>query len=145
MSFPFSVLNSKREKKIRIIDVSREISNEKDLSREFDVQLNKIIDFMYIDPNDINFIMSNKNKFYRNNLAVLFLTLAMINDQHYIYTNNESYKKFLYYIYRINDNGEGDDNNIKSNLIIEEDLEFQNKLFFEIECYREKIMKILNP
>uniref|UniRef100_A0A6C0BDR7 Uncharacterized protein n=1 Tax=viral metagenome TaxID=1070528 RepID=A0A6C0BDR7_9ZZZZ len=131
MNLPFSVLNSKREKPIRIQEEKFEIIESKDVSGEFERQLEDILTkgLEIVDYADVTFVKERMNNFYRNNIAVLLLTLNLRRNNSFIYT--ESYLKFVDYI--------------KRGVIHEgKDSDFISKLNFQIQCYNEKIESILS-
>lgn len=97
MAFPFSVLNSKREK---IVILDDEEEEEKNFVVRENIFETKISDFMalglYYTQEYLQYIRDNSNYFYHCNIMMLFLTLNCINDQSFIGSPNyENYKKII--------------------------------------------------
>ena len=134
MSFPYSVLRAKKVKNLRIIESTEEIVYLKNIKTDFENQLDDIINKgLLIDSELINFVKSNINLFYRNNLAVILLTLN-IKKYGNQFLSSQQYQSYFNYISRdkIKEEDE-DDKRI-----------FTSKLNFEIGCYNEKIQNIID-
>jgi hypothetical protein len=131
MSFPFSVF-SKKKKHVEISEKYFEYNEPKNITNYFDNQIEELIKIglITIDNNlrDIKFIKDNINKFYKNNLAVLFLTMNIRRSSEFILS--EKYKEYVKYISRV------DEKNVGST---SKEEEFIEKLTFEISVYSKKI------
>lgn len=131
MSFPFSVLRSKKEKQIRIYEESEETNETKNVKIDFENQLTDIIEKgLLVDNKDIIFITDNMNLFYRNNIAVLLLVLNIRrfgND----FITSSYYNGYIDYIAR------------KTFKEEEKKDSFNRKLNFQMECYNKKIQNII--
>lgn len=131
MSFPYSVLRAKKEKKIRILDTGEDITESKNIRIDFQNQLDEITKKgLLVDNEDSIFVTNNMHLFYRNNLAVILLTLN-IRKHGVDYLKTDSYQQYFNYIAR-------------KQLDEEESKNFSSKLNFELKCYDEKIEKILS-
>ena len=84
-----------------------------------------------MDNEDIGFVISNMNAFYRNNLATILLTLNIrrYGDQ---FLSSQHYQTYFNHIARDKIKDE-DDKRI-----------FSSKLNFEIGCYHIKIQEIID-
>lgn len=129
MNLPFSVLNTKKVKPLRIKEEKFENNDPKTISVDFNHQLEEIFNkgLSVIDRNDVVFVVDNMNHFYRNNIAVLFLTLNIMKDPSFIYTEN-----YNHYVSFIKREFIKDENN---------DL-FLKKLNHQIQCYAQKIENV---
>ena len=130
MNLPFSVLNSKKNKPVRIHDLQKDNLESKSIVLDVDSQIDLFLKSGIIINNmeDIVFIKHNIAHFYKNNIAVLLLTLIFRRDQSFLY--NPNYDEFVKYISR-------------GVIPIEKYEEFKRKLNFEIQCYNEKIDNII--
>lgn len=129
MNLPFSVLNTKKIKPLRIKEEKYENNEPKSISVDFNQQIEDIFTkgLVVLDRNDVVFIIDNMNHFYRNNIAVLFLTLNIMKDPSFIYT--EDYNHYVSYI--------------KREFIKDENNElFMKKLNHQIQCYGQKIQNV---
>lgn len=130
MALPYSVLKSKRKPHVKIIESFDEISDSKNITVDFNKQINDIIESnLYILPEHIQFISSNINYFYRNNLAILFLTLNIMKSGE-AFISSMYYQSFVSYIAR---------KDIKEDKIDT----FNIKLNVEIKAYKIKIERLM--
>lgn len=131
-SFPYSVLRAKKVNRIRIIENTEEVVESKNIKVDFENQL-KIItsEGLFMDNEDINFVISNMNVFYRNNLATILLTLNIrrYGDQ---FLSSLHYQVYFNYIARDKIKDEDDRRT------------FSSKLNFEIGCYHIKIQEVID-
>ena len=136
MSFPFSVF-SKKEKRVVILEKYSDYNEPKIILNYFESQIEELIkiQLITIDDNleDIKFIKNNISKFYRNNLAVLFLTMNIRRSPEFVLS--EKFKEYVKYISRVEEKVQNKDEKI----ISREEEEFLEKLKFEIGVYSKKI------
>lgn len=130
--FPYSVLRAKKIKNVRIIENTEEVVESKNIKIDFDNQLKDITSKgLFMDNEDVTFVISNMNLFYRNNLATILLAL---NIRRYgeKFLSSPCYQGYFNYIAR---------DKIKD----EDDMRtFSSKLNFEIGCYNIKIQQIID-
>lgn len=130
MSFPYSVIRSKNEKIVRIVEQTEEITESKNIQLDFENQIKDVIDKgLYIKPDHITFLMNNMVTFYRNNIAVLLLTMNLMEEGDN-FVNTSHYKSYIEYILRKKTDEE------KKEL-------FNQKLSIQIKTYEKKIMTVL--
>lgn len=123
---PYSILKSKRAPYVRIIESTEENIESKIISIDFGKQIDEIIEAgLFVIQEHVHFVMSNINYFYRNNLAVIFLTLNIMRS-------GDSFISSIYYQPYINFIARKSTNE-----------SFENKLKVEIKAYRTKIEKLL--
>lgn len=85
MSFPFSVLNMKKEK-IVIKSDNYETDNTSTIyEMTFDKKVNDFLalNFYIVNPSDIQFIKNNQNAFFYSNILLLVLTLNCRSDPNF--------------------------------------------------------------
>jgi hypothetical protein len=144
MNLPFSVLNTKKEKPLRIQDEESEVFQVKTISYNFETQIQDFsINFPSVDQEDINFINQNCSKFYRNNVAVLLLTLKLMKDPNFSNTGEfESYKKYIFVNRSKEKEKEGE---VKKEKIddVQKQQNFERKLGHQIKCYEQKILAVV--
>ena len=126
MNLPFSVLNTKKEKPLRIQEKRNEFSEPKSIQTDFDKQIEDVLSkgLPVIDQTDISFIRNYMNRFYRNNVAVLLLTLNIKRDNSFLYhAGFTAYKEYI----------------SRGVISKDSDADFTRKLSHEIMCYNQKI------
>ena len=130
MNLPFSVLNTKKEKPIRLQEGRGEITEPKSISTDFDKQIEDVLSkgLRVIDESDIMFIRNHKSRFYRNSIAILLLTLNIKRDSSFVF--NPQFTSYKEYISR-------------GVINLDNEAEFTRKLYHEIMCYNQKIDMIL--
>lgn len=136
MSFPYSVVRYRNEKIIRIVEQNEEIVESKNIQLDFENQLKDIVDKgLFIKPEHVTFLMNNMVIFYRNNIAVLLLTMNLMEEGDN-FVNGPHYRSYIEYILRkkIDDDKKIDDE--KREL-------FNQKLSIQIKTYEKKISNIL--
>lgn len=127
---PYSVLKSKRKPHTRIIESTDEIIESKNMRVDFDKQISDVIQSgLFISPEYIEFIERNISYFYRNNLAVLFLTLNIMKSGD-AFISSMYYQPFIDYIARKDFKDEKLDT-------------FYMKLKIEIKAYKIKIERLM--
>ena len=146
MSFPFSVLRSKKEKRIIIEENKEDILEFKTITNDFDNIFTDIIEKgLYVTEEQKLFVITNKNNFYRNNLAVIFLSLNCLDSIRggYDFYQTEQYITYENYISRnMFKNDVEDVKKRKSNFLIDD---FRLRLKTEVNSYIDKINRIKNP
>lgn len=131
-TFPYSVLRAKKIKNARIVEAVEEIIDSKNIKIDFDNILDDIVSKgLYVHSEDSYFVTSNMNLFYRNNLAVILLTLNIRRHGDQFLSSNY-YQAYFNYIAR---------KELKDD---EERKVFASKLDFQIRCYNEKIQNIIS-
>lgn len=126
MPFSFSILKSKKQKKIRIQELIEETFESKNINQDFERQMNEVLTAqLFIPIEDQNFVRNNVNYFYRNNFPVIFLTLNLMRDGDK-FVNTSYYQAFIDYIARKQMSEDKKDT-------------FMQKLGVEIRAYRTKI------
>jgi hypothetical protein len=131
---PYSVLNSKRLEKVKIIE-NKDTMEIKTTNIDFEKQVNLIRDAgLEVDQEDLDFIYRNIGYFYRNNLAVLLVTMKIISHGE-LFINSKYYQPYVNFIAR----KELKDDKLKS---------FNNKFNIQVNAYKTKIenlKKRINP
>ena len=136
MSFPYSVMRSRNEKIVRIVEQNDDIVETKNIQLDFENQIKDVANKgLFIKPEHITFLMNNIVKFYRNNVAVLLLTINLMEEGD-SFVNTNYYISYIDYIFRKKENDEKREDNEKKEL-------FNQKLSIQIKIYRRKINTIL--
>lgn len=136
MSFPYSVMRSRNEKIVRIVEQNDDIVETKNIQLDFENQIKDVANKgLFIKPEHITFLMNNIVKFYRNNVAVLLLTMNLMEEGD-SFVNTNYYISYIDYIFRKKENDEKREDNEKKEL-------FNQKLSIQIKIYRRKINTIL--
>lgn len=136
MSFPYSVMRSRNEKIVRIVEQNDDIIETKNIQLDFENQIKDVANKgLFIKPEHITFLMNNIVKFYRNNVAVLLLTMNLMEEGD-SFVNTNYYISYIDYIFRKKENDEKREDNEKKEL-------FNQKLSIQIKIYRRKINTIL--
>lgn len=140
-SFPYSILRAKKVKNIRIIESTEEIIDSKNITLDFMNQIDSIIqNDLFINNDDVEFVTSHINFFYRNNLATIFLVLH-IRRLGNVFLTSQEYQGYVNYISRKKIKDESD---IATKIKDENDMIlFRNKLNFQMGCYNDKIQQII--
>jgi hypothetical protein len=130
MMLPYSVLKSKRKPHIRIIETTDENIDSKNMIADFGKQFEDIENAkLAVEPNHAHFVLSNISYFYRNNLAIIFLTMNIMSSGE-SFISSMYYPHFIDYITKNNSNYEKNDT-------------FLSKLNIEIKAYRIKIERLM--
>lgn len=130
---PFSVLNSKRKKYVRITQETEASNNTKVRQADYQKTLNDFLEKnLYVKSDHINFISNNIDIFYRNNLTVLFLALNILHNPEFI--NTDEYRKYIDSIQVTK--VEGTNRHFKADL-------FEKRLNVQIQAYTIKIKNVM--
>jgi hypothetical protein len=122
MSFPFSVLQTKKEKSMRITQQETEISEVRNIKTDFDKKIEEFAKsgLVILNRDDLGFVAQYPNYFYRNNIMILILTLNLRRDSNFAIS-----PEFERYREKILEGITGVDRIMEAN----------EKLMFEIETY----------
>lgn len=129
---PFSVLKSKRVKYVRIIEDQDTVLESRNRQVDFEKNMSDVMSSgIYVLQEHEMFIRNYISIFYRNNLAVLFLTLNLIRDPNF--ANTQYYKPYIKLIQR---------HQLSEDKIDKQDL-FESKLSLQISAYSKKIQSLM--
>lgn len=119
MSFPFSVLQTKKEKSLKINNHENETIEVKNIRTDFDKKIKEFAEsgLSILNRDDLGFISKYPNYFYRNNIMMLMLTLNLRRDSNFkISPEYDKYKMKIF---------EGVGNGVDKINEVNERLEFQ--------------------
>lgn len=122
MSFPFSVLQTKKEKSIRITQQELEVSEVRNIKTDFDKKIKEFAEsgLAILNRDDLGFITQYPNYFYRNNIMLLMLTFNLRRDSNFAISSEfERYREKI----------------LQGITGIDRIMEANEKLMFEIETY----------
>lgn len=129
---PFSVLKSKRVRHVKIIEEPEVTTTSHLRQADYDKNLIEVTGSgLYVLNEHIHFVTRYIYYFYRNNLAVLFLTLNIMHDPNFV--NTQFYKPYVDYIQRRQYSEEKQE---KHELVI-------IKLNVQIKAYMKKVENLM--